>query len=435
MTATTNDTSTLSSSILRNALLPDGRTVDIVVRDGLIEGVHAAGTVAAGTAKVDDLAGRIVLPSLAEPHAHLDKALTADMAPNLTGDLMGAIDAWVLAASNGRFTHDDCVRRTTRALRKLVINGVTAVRSHVNVGEGLGFDHLAAVQEAAVPFEGLIDLQLVALTHYPVIGRDGAANRALLAKAIDQGVHLVGGCPHLEPDGPASIQVFLDAAADAGVGVDLHTDETLNPDMLTLRDLAHAVIDRGFQHPVSASHCVSLSMQPLDVQHQVADVVAEAGISVIPLPQTNLFLQGHAHATAMPRGITPIRLLREAGVLVAAGGDNVQDPFNPVGRSDPLETAALLIMTAHLLPEEAFGLVSNDVRRVMGLAPADLAVGDPADFLAIAAPTVRGAIADAPADRRVYRRGELVAATTSTSNVYPSLAAIRAAISTTTTRD
>ena len=417
-------TTSTANRLLTNAQLADGRKVDVHVVDGRIAAVAPAGTLAvpaAGTgisADVDDLDGHLLLPALAEPHAHLDKALTADMAPNAQGDLMGAIDAWVAAAERGAFTHDDCVRRTTAALEMLLLSGVTAVRTHVNVGEGLGFDHLAAVQEAAAAFAGLIDLQTVAMVHYPVVGPQGAENRRMLARAIEHGVDLVGGCPHLEDDGPGSIEVFLDAATDAGIGVDLHTDETLNPDMLTLRDFARAVMTRGFSLPVAASHCVSLAMQSLATQQVIAREVAEAGIAVIPLPQTNLFLQGRGHHQGMPRAVAPIKVLQDAGVLVAAGGDNVQDPFNPVGRSDPLETAALLIMTAHILPDDAYRMVSNDVRTAMSLPAVTVSVGDVADLLAIRADTTRGAIAAAPADRRVYRRGRLVATSTTTSTIH-----------------
>jgi cytosine/creatinine deaminase len=415
---TTASESRQPSRLLRSARLSDGRDVDVLLADGTIAAVGPCGTLSAEGHLVDDLTGFMLLPAMAEPHAHLDKALTADIAPNAAGDLMGAIEAWHNADAAGRFTYGDCVRRTTAALEKLLLNGVTAVRTHVNIGADAGFDHLGAVQEAARAFDGLLDVQTVALVHFPVVGTAGAENRKALARAIEDGVHLVGGCPHLEDDGPGSIEVFLDAATEAGIGVDLHTDESLNPSALTLLDLARAVTRRGFQHPVAASHCVSLSMQPLATQESVAAEVAAAGIAIVALPQTNLFLQGRGHHLGMPRAITPVRVLQDAGVLVAAGGDNVQDPFNPVGRSDPLETAGLMIMATHLLPDNAYGTVSNDVRSLMGFPAVRVAPGDPADLVAVAAPSLRGAIADGPADRRVYRSGRLVASTTSAATIH-----------------
>jgi cytosine deaminase len=408
--------------VLRNALLPDGRRVDLTIDNGRFSAVTPAGTAPAGAATAPgvttrDLGGRLVLPAMAEPHAHIDKALTADSVPNPRGDLAGAIEAWIGASLKGQFTHDDMVARATGALQRLVLSGTTAVRTHVNVGGGIGAAYVHAVKEAVRALDGLIDVQIVALTHQPITGTDGAENRAALIEAIEAGVDLVGGCPHLDPDPRGLIDNAISVATDAGIGIDLHVDETLDSSMLTLPIYARAIQESGFPHSVSAGHCVSLSMQPVEVQRSVAKEVAAAGISIFPLPQTNLFLQGWAHPVAMPRGITPIDVLREEGVLVAAGGDNVQDPFNPVGRSDALETASLLIMAAHQLPHAALDLVTNAPRRALGFAPVNMQVGDPADFVVIDAPSVRGAIADAPRTRRVYRAGIEVACTTEHSSI------------------
>ena len=154
------------------------------------------------------------------------------------------------------------------------------------------------------------------------------------------GADLVGGCPHLEADGRRdAAEVLLDVAADHEVGVDLHTDETLDPTVDGLAELAELVVKTGFPFPVTASHCVSLGMQPLDRQREIAEAVAAAGIAVVALPATNLYLQGRDHQQAMPRGLTAVKALRAAGVVVAAGADNLQDPFNPMGRACPFETA------------------------------------------------------------------------------------------------
>ena len=363
----------------------------------------------------------LLLAPLGEPHAHLDKVLTADVAPNLSGDLLGAIDAWVLAAQKGLFSFDDMVHRAERALTALLFSGVTAVRSHINIGTEVGIVHLLAVQQAAANFRSVMDIQLVALMHSPVTGREGAGNRAMLTQAIDAGVDLVGGCPHLDDDPVQAVKVLFDAAEQAGLDIDLHTDETLNPESLSLVTMAHTIQERGFARRVAASHCVSLCMQTEQRQVEIAQEVAAAGIAVIPQPQTNLYLQGRGFPTAMPRSLAPISTLRRAGVLVAAGGDNVQDPFNPVGRSDPLETAALLILAGHQLPHDAYDMVSRNVREVMGLAPAGLEVGDQADFIAIQATSVREAIADACHSRKVYHRGRLVASSETTRAMFHSL--------------
>ena len=404
---------------ISNARLADGRTVDLSIDGaGRIEAVDRSAEPDIRRVDAIDLDGWLLLPAMVEPHAHLDKALTAEYVPNEKGDLMGAIEAWVAAAAAGTFTHDDMVRRIRAALELLLHSGVTAVRSHINAGMGAGIAYVLAAQEAIKPFADLMDIQLVALTHSPTVGHGSEANRSALDASMAAGVGFVGGCPALEVDGPGSIAHAIRTAQVAGAAIDMHVDETLDVDTLTLRDLARQIIDSGFAGLVSASHCVSLGMQTVETQGAVAREVAEAGISVIALPQTNLFLQGRDHPFATPRGLTAIRSLQEAGVVVAAGADNVQDPFNFVGRSDPLETAALLVMAGHIMPNDAYDMVSNNARVALGLEPVRFEIGDPADFVAIDAPSIRAAIADAPMNRKVFKGGRLVATSAVSRSIF-----------------
>jgi cytosine deaminase len=140
-------------------------------------------------------------------------------------------------------------------------------------------------------------------------------------------------------------------------------------------------------------------------QREIADAVAGAGIGIVALPQTNLYLQGRATSQLVPRAITPIAILLQAGVAVAAGQDNVQDPFNPIGRADPLETASLLVAAAHVSPDLAYELVSDGGRQVLGRGRVAVERGSPADLVAVRASSMREAIAMAPGDRRVFRHG------------------------------
>jgi cytosine deaminase len=408
--------------LLSNARHPSGDTVAIAVGDdGVVTGVlRRVDEIAAATnaaAEVVDLGGRLVLPALAEPHAHLDKARTADMAPNPTGDLAGAIDAWLSAEAAGAFTEEDMVERISTELGRLLLAGVTSVRSHLNVGGRIGARHLVAARTAADRYRGVMDVEFVALTHTPTAGPGSEQNRRAVAEALELGVEVIGGCPHLEPDPVGAIEYVLDIAASHGVRVDLHTDETTDPTMLTLETLAEAVRRRGPEVAITASHCVSLGMAPVDVQDRVASAVAAAGVAVIALPQTNLFLQGREHPVAPPRGLTALRALRAAGVVVAAGADNVQDPFNLVGRSDPFETAAMMVMAGHVLPDDAFSMVSTAARAAIGRPPVGPEVGLRADLVAVPVASVRQAVAEAPADRIVLFGGRPVARTTTSATL------------------
>ncbi len=392
--------------LLRGATLEDGSTADVRLTGERISAVAPA------LAPVDDeqvieLAGYLLLPAPAEPHAHLDKALTADRVPNLTGDLMGAIEAWT--AYRPHLTIDDIVERATRAALRLLANGATAIRTHVDVAANVGLVGIEALLQVKAALTDRVDLQLVALVGPPVGGPAGAEHRALLRAAMDLGADVVGGCPHIDPDPLGCLRACLDVAVDVGRPIDLHTDETLDPARLDVRDFAAAVA--GFEHGATASHCVSLGMQDVRTQAVVAQEIAVAGMAVVTLPQTNLFLQGRHHPVAMPRGLTALRPLREAGVTLAAGGDNLQDPFNLVGRGDPLEAASLLIAAGHLLPDEAYGAVSAASRAAIGLPPVSIVPGAPAELLAVRAASVREAIAFGPADRIVIHRGRPIART------------------------
>jgi cytosine deaminase len=284
------------------------------------------------------------------------------------------------------------------------------------VGEGIGLRAIEALVEVKATLRDLLELQVVALVSTPTAGLAGASNRALLKEALQAGADVGGGCPHLDPDRFGCLEACMQAAADAGVPLDLHTDETLDPTVLDLRDLVALARSSGFPGRVTASHCVSLGMQDEAVQLAVAEEIAGAGVAVVTLPQTNLFLQGRTWTTATPRGLTAVRPLLAAGAVVAAGADNLQDPFNTVGRADPLETAALCVMAAHLTPEEAYAAVALAPREALGLPHArslTVDVGDPSELLAMRAATVREAVASAPSDRVVIHAGRIVARTES----------------------
>ena len=396
--------------LISNATLADGRTVSVRLDGDRIGAVLDPGAPAdADPGRSLDATGYLLLPAPAEPHAHLDKALTADRVPNPAGDLGGAVTAWL--GHRATLDREDFLERATQTALKAVGNGCTAIRTHVDVGEGVGTTAVEAILQVKADLADEVELQVVGLVGRPTTGTAGAPNRHLLRRALDLGLDVVGGCPHLDDDPAASLAELLELASEYDRPVDLHTDENLDPASVDLEALAHWVIDSGFERGVVASHCVSLGIQPTKIQERVAAAVAEAGVGVVTLPQTNLFLQARGQRTAPPRGLTALASLLEAGVLVAAGADNVQDPFCTVGRADPLETASLLVMAGHLAPELAYDLVSNRARRAMGLVPVDMAPGSPAELLLVRAATVRQAVADAPPDRIVVHRGSVVART------------------------
>lgn len=353
-----------------------------------------------------DLGGNLVLPPFAEPHAHLDKAFLADRVPNATGDLMGAILG--LEAIRESITFDDIVERSCRAVQLLSRNGVTAIRTHADTTLAGGLTPVLALLETKRRCAHFMNVQVAALLDWPLSGTNAQPRLELARAAIEAGVDVIGGCPHLDENPHHAIDTLLSLAIESGLPLDLHADENLRPTSDDLEYLADTILRNNIQHHITASHCVSLSAHSHEDIARISEKVATANVSVVALPLTNLFLQSRDIQTLAPRGITPTRALCSAGVTVAAGADNLQDPFNVLGRGDPLETASLMVLGAHETPISAMDMVTTNSHHVISPGRSFLSIGDKADFVAVAATNLREAIAMGPPDRTVVYGGVVI---------------------------
>jgi cytosine deaminase len=396
--------------LLTGGLDDKGSSLDVLVVGETIAAVGSAAAAdprSAGAHRVD-LAGHLLLPAAAEPHAHLDKALLRGRAPNREGTLDGALEAMRGVA----VTSDDILERARQATATALRRGFTAIRTHVDVGGPAGTAGVEALARLRDELRGLVDIQIAVLVAGQLNGRDAQSLRQRVRVALGLGCDVVGGAPWRGTDPARSIDELTAVAADVQLPVDLHLDETTDANVLTVARYAERVAALGLGGRATASHCVSLGQQDPARARSLARELAACGVALIVLPQTNLALQGRGLATRAPRALPPLAVLEEAGVLVAAGGDNWQDPFNPVGRIDPMETASLLAAAGHLDPRHAYALVSSRAREVLGMPAALLQAGDAADFLAIRAGDLTEAVAGGTEDRMVWRRGRLVARTT-----------------------
>lgn len=398
------------ATVLRSSTLADGRTADVEIRDGAIVAVHAVGADRSDGGG-EDLSGYLLLPSLIEPHTHLDKAFTMDMVASPRANLASAVAAWL--DFRRTLSVDDVLEKARPAAMQFLAYGCTAIRSHVDVGEGIELRALEALSVLRQELSGAVHLELVALPTVPLTGRAGADNRAILRSALEAGADLVGGGPHRDPDPRGYLHTCLDLALEHSLPVDFHMDETLDETSLWVQELC-SMVSGGFPHRVTASHCVSLGIQPPAIQLEVARSLAMAGISVVTCPITNLYLHGRESLTSPPRALTALGALTSAGVTVAAGGDNVQDLFNPLGRCDPFVTAGFLVAAGYFSPSAAYEAVSKHARIVMGLDRVEVAPGCRADLVAIAGSSLSQAVARATEDRWVWSAGDLVGRTTIT---------------------
>jgi cytosine deaminase len=374
---------------------PDGSVIDLTFADGLIAAVQPAASPQSG--------GWRVLPAAAEPHAHLDKALTADRVDTEQNDLPAAIAQWRDLAAG--LDSADIYDRALRAVRRYVSQGITTIRSHVDLpGTGDPMRGVDALVRLRQDLGDRVTLQLVALAGHQTPD-------AVVDEALARGIDILGGCPHLADSPAAELNRLLDIAERTGAPIDLHADEQLPATELDLEELAKQVIARGLTQAVTASHCVRLGSLPPERLAPILDLVAEAGIGIVTLPITNLYLQGREATHLVPRGLTAVRAILDAGIPLAAGGDNLRDPFNPVGRGDPFETTALLIAAGHLRPSEALTAVTTGAHAVLGLPATGLEPGGPADLIVVPDTDLGEVLAGWAGTRIVVHAGRVVSST------------------------
>jgi len=395
--------------------------MDVGVRRGRIT---ALAPTIRGRAPVElDADGRLVAPTFVEPHIHLDKVLMSErVRPNLSGTLAEAIE--IMWEAKKRYTVDDVARRAGRVIELAVAHGVTWIRTHVDVDPIGGLTPLRGVVEARRRYRDLCRIQIVAFPQEGIIKSPGT--QGLLAKAMREGADLVGGMPHNEhtpQDSIRHIDVAFALARRARSDIDMHVDETDDPQSRTLAELAARTLRHRYRGRVTAGHICALAAYDDPYAAKVIGLMSRAGVNVVTNPATNLMLQGRFDKQPIRRGVPRVKELLAAGVTTAFGQDCVKDTFYPSwGQADPLEVG---LITAHALqftqPREIETLAemcTTSAARVLRLEDYGLRIGAAASLNVIDAPTFAEAFRTRADRRFVLFRGRVVAETTTASKIY-----------------
>lgn len=396
--------------LLRNVVLP------AALCDGLPGADLGAGLLRTDLAVVDgcialprparesrDLAGRIALPGLVDAHVHLDKTLTAPRTGMARSGLAEAVALSMQDAPNR--TLPDLLARMDRAIGMAWRNGTVAMRSHLDSmaapDDSPAWEALAQMQDRWL---GRMQLEPVALMR---IDRALEPDFAARCRQIAARGGLAGGYIPAEGCDPAAVDAFLTHAGMAGIAVDFHVDESLNPEARGVETVLDAVARTGFDRAVTLGHCCALSaMDRLRALH-IAERMAQAGVQVMALPLTNAFLMDRQPGISPRlRGMTMVQELAALGVPVCFASDNVGDVFYPFGTYDLWEVfrQAVLAMQLEGAPQDWIAAIASRPAAIMGRS-ARIAPGAPADLILFDATDWTGLLSRAHENRQVLRAG------------------------------
>jgi cytosine deaminase len=396
--------------LIRNASLPDGRQqMSVAALNGKIVEVSPGLNMAAE--QTLDAQGQLLSPPFVDAHFHMDATLSYGLPRvNQSGTLLEGIALW--GELKPLLTQEALIERALSYCDWAVAKGLLAIRTHVDVCDDrlLAVDALLEVKRQVAPY---IDLQLVAFPQDGVLRSPTAL--ANLKRALDKGVDMVGGIPHFERtmvDGAASVKLLCEIAAERGLRVDMHCDESDDPLSRHVETLAYETQRLGLQGRVTGSHLTSMhSMDNYYVSKLIA-LMAEAQLHAVANPLINITLQGRHDTYPKRRGMTRVPELLAAGINVAFGHDCVMDPWYSLGSADMLEVAHMGLHVAQMTSQSAmrqcFDAVTVNAARVMGLEAYGLEVGCHADFVLLQARDPIEALRLRATRLKVFRRGKLV---------------------------
>ncbi|TDW61830.1 cytosine deaminase [Novosphingobium sp. PhB55] len=380
--------------LFTGALLPDGSLADLAVSGGRFVAI-GPDLAADDTAGRVDLGGHLVLPGFVDGHIHLDKSFFGEPwqphrpAASLRERL--AVEKAMLADVRPAAVRADVLIGQAASL------GTVAMRSHVDVDATTGLSHLHAVMAAREKWRGRMDIELVAFPQAGIVTCPGTAD--ILDAAIREGAEVVGGIDPegMDGDSEAHLGIVFGLAERRGAKIDIHLHEAGLPGVEQLHRIAARTRALGLGGRVTVSHAYALGDVELPVLDTIARALADAGVAIM----TN---------APGDRAFPPILRLREHGVRVFAGNDNIRDAWWPYGNGDMLQRAMLIGYRSGFYRDEDLGvalaMATTEAAVSLGLEGRGLQVGAEASFVALPAVSAAAAVAAPPSERRVFRHGK-----------------------------
>ncbi|WP_278396959.1 cytosine deaminase [Stutzerimonas kunmingensis] len=337
-----------------------------------------------------DAASNLVVPPFIEPHIHLDATLTAGQpAWNMSGTLFEGIERW--GERKALVTHEDTKARAKMTIDMLVDHGIQHVRTHVDVTDPT-LSALKSMIEVREETRHLIDLQIVAFPQEGIESFKGG--RELMTEAIAMGADVVGGIPHFEntrDQGVSSIKFLMDLAERSGCMVDVHCDETDDPQSRFLEVLAEEARVREMGERVTASHTTAMGSYDNAYCSKLFRLLKMSKINFVSCPTESIHLQGRFDTYPKRRGLTRVAEIDRAGMNICFGQDSIVDPWYPLGNGNILRILEAGLHICHMLGYEdlqrGLDLITDNSARTLNLGERyGLEVGRPANLLVLSAP-------------------------------------------------
>lgn len=392
--------------LLKNVLLNDGESLkDIAIKDGRIVAIEE--TISEAAERVIYAEGRVLVPGFVESHLHLDKALIADRKPNNSGTLKEAIS--VTAELKPTFTKEDIYDRAKRTLDMIIPYGVTAIRTHSEFDPAQGFTGFETILQLKEEYKNLVDIQVVAFPQEGIIKMPGTEE--MMYEAMEMGADVVGGIPYNDAPAEEHIDIVFEIAKKYNKPVDLHAEFSDEADKMSIEYLCKKTIKEGYQGRVSTGHMTALHALPKAELDPIIAMLAEAGISIMALPATDLHLGARNDEYNVRRAVTPIRKLRDGGVNMCIATNNIRNAFTPYGNGDILQTAMLTIPVGHLGGandlKTVLPMITENPAKAIGLVDYGIAVGNKADVVLLDTKVKENAIIDIPTRLFVIKNGKV----------------------------
>ena len=384
--------------LLKNVRPLAGEATDMLLDKGRIAATGASLPVPAG-ATVEEGGGAVVIPGLVEAHTHLDKSLIGlPWYKNEVGPkLLDKIDNERL---NKRRLKMDPYIQSFRQTVQSSQYGTTHIRSHIDVDTDHGLWGIEGVMKMRDECRDIIDVEIVAFPQSGLLRRPGTLE--LMDEAMKAGAEVVGGLDPcaIDRDPKGHLDAVFALCQRYGRPLDIHLHEpgemgAFSTDLIIERTRA-----LGMAGKVTISHAFCLGSPDRDLVEPLIAELAKLDIAIM---------------TTGPaaRPAPPVKRLTEAGVRVCSGSDGIRDTWGPYGNGDMLERAVFVGLRNNLRRDDelqlALDVVTHGGARVMELEGYGLGVGDKADMVLLPGETLAEAIVTRSADRRVIKRGRVVA--------------------------